>query len=122
MVSGVEDPAEASFFESFEAAHSSHDLSNTIARVWGLPCLPLSWTWVDFDFCRNLESKRLRSELIARPSMGHWRGATGPYIFDFLEKGIARRYGIMLQDRLSSPVTSLSLSPQFFSPLLAHSI
>ena len=32
-VSATENPEEASFFESFEAAHSSHDLSSSIAEV-----------------------------------------------------------------------------------------
>lgn len=32
-VSETENPEEASFFESFEAAHSSHDLSSSIADV-----------------------------------------------------------------------------------------
>lgn len=32
-VSTVDNPEEASFFESYEAAHSSHDLSSTIAEV-----------------------------------------------------------------------------------------
>lgn len=32
-VSAVDNPEEASFFESYEAAHSSHDLSSTIAEV-----------------------------------------------------------------------------------------
>lgn len=38
-VSAIENPEEASFFESFEAAHSLHDLSSRIANV--LPSLPL---------------------------------------------------------------------------------
>ncbi|XP_017982266.1 PREDICTED: SAL1 phosphatase isoform X1 [Theobroma cacao] len=33
QVSGVENPEEASFFESYEAAHSMHDLSSLIAQV-----------------------------------------------------------------------------------------
>ncbi|GMN24329.1 hypothetical protein TIFTF001_050316 [Ficus carica] len=32
-VSDIENPEEASFFESFEAAHTSHDLSSAIAKV-----------------------------------------------------------------------------------------
>lgn len=32
-VSTIENPAEASFFESFEAAHSLHGLSSSIAEV-----------------------------------------------------------------------------------------
>lgn len=32
-VSAIQNPEEASFFESFEAAHSQHDLSSTIAKV-----------------------------------------------------------------------------------------
>nr|DAD39863.1 TPA_asm: hypothetical protein HUJ06_014186 [Nelumbo nucifera] len=32
-VSDIEDPAEASFFESYEAAHSMHDLSSSIAKL-----------------------------------------------------------------------------------------
>ena len=34
-VSSVENPEEASFFESFEGAHSLHDLSSSIANVSG---------------------------------------------------------------------------------------
>lgn len=33
QVSAVENPEEASFFESYEAAHSMHDLSSLIAQV-----------------------------------------------------------------------------------------
>ncbi|KAK6238243.1 hypothetical protein QUC31_003712, partial [Theobroma cacao] len=33
QVSGIENPEEASFFESYEAAHSMHDLSSLIAQV-----------------------------------------------------------------------------------------
>ncbi|XP_078447368.1 3'(2'),5'-bisphosphate nucleotidase 1-like [Wolffia australiana] len=40
-VSAVEDPAEASFFESFEAAHSSHDLSSSIAKRLGVKAPPV---------------------------------------------------------------------------------
>lgn len=40
-VSTIEDPAEASFFESFEAAHSKHDLSGAIAKVSNAICRPL---------------------------------------------------------------------------------
>lgn len=40
-VSTVEDPAEASFFESFEAAHSLHDLSSSIARKLGVQAPPV---------------------------------------------------------------------------------
>ena len=32
-VCDIDNPEEASFFESFEAAHSSHDLSSSIAEV-----------------------------------------------------------------------------------------
>lgn len=32
-VSNTENPEEASFFESYEAAHSSHSLSGSIAKV-----------------------------------------------------------------------------------------
>jgi len=32
-VCDIDNPEEASFFESFEAAHSSHDLSSSIAKV-----------------------------------------------------------------------------------------
>ncbi|XP_057965742.1 SAL1 phosphatase isoform X1 [Malania oleifera] len=35
-VSTIENPEEASFFESFEAAHSMHDLSSSIAKVFHL--------------------------------------------------------------------------------------
>ncbi|MBA0829247.1 hypothetical protein Goarm_013865 [Gossypium armourianum] len=36
QVSAVENPEEASFFESYEAAHSMHDLSSLIAQVLSL--------------------------------------------------------------------------------------
>lgn len=32
-VSSIQNPEEASFFESYEAAHSLHDLSSNIAKV-----------------------------------------------------------------------------------------
>ncbi|CAA7405294.1 unnamed protein product [Spirodela intermedia] len=41
QVSAVEDPADASFFESFEAAHSSHDLSSSIAKRLGVQAPPV---------------------------------------------------------------------------------
>ncbi|XP_021300803.1 SAL1 phosphatase-like isoform X2 [Herrania umbratica] len=40
QVSGVENPEEASFFESYEAAHSMHDLSSLIAQKLGV------WSWM----------------------------------------------------------------------------
>ncbi|KAK9096249.1 hypothetical protein Sjap_021746 [Stephania japonica] len=40
-VCATEDPAEASFFESFEAAHSSHDLSSAIASKLGVRAPPV---------------------------------------------------------------------------------
>lgn len=40
-VSTAENPEEASFFESFEAAHSSHDLSSLIARKLGVKAPPV---------------------------------------------------------------------------------
>lgn len=40
-VSTVEDPADASFFESFEAAHSMHDLSSSIAEKLGVRAPPV---------------------------------------------------------------------------------
>ncbi|KAF8411712.1 hypothetical protein HHK36_004270 [Tetracentron sinense] len=40
-VSGTENPAEASFFESFEAAHSMHDLSSSIAKKLGVKAPPV---------------------------------------------------------------------------------
>ncbi|PIN20800.1 Salt-sensitive 3'-phosphoadenosine-5'-phosphatase HAL2/SAL1 [Handroanthus impetiginosus] len=39
-VSAIENPEEASFFESFEAAHSSHDLSSSIAKKLGVKAPP----------------------------------------------------------------------------------
>ncbi|XAR73166.1 Inositol-1,4-bisphosphate 1-phosphatase [Bertholletia excelsa] len=41
FVSAVENPEEASFFESFEAAHSMHDLSNSIAKKLGVKAPPV---------------------------------------------------------------------------------
>ncbi|XP_010270358.1 PREDICTED: SAL1 phosphatase-like [Nelumbo nucifera] len=40
-VSDIEDPAEASFFESYEAAHSMHDLSSSIAKKLGVHAPPV---------------------------------------------------------------------------------
>ncbi|CAH9071062.1 unnamed protein product [Cuscuta epithymum] len=40
-VTDIENPAEASFFESFEAAHSMHDLSSLIARKLGVKASPV---------------------------------------------------------------------------------
>ncbi|KAA8547027.1 hypothetical protein F0562_003456 [Nyssa sinensis] len=40
-VSAIEDPEEASFFESFEAAHSMHDLSSSIAKKLGVKAPPV---------------------------------------------------------------------------------
>ncbi|KAF3440605.1 hypothetical protein FNV43_RR18889 [Rhamnella rubrinervis] len=40
-VSAIQNPEEASFFESFEAAHSQHDLSSTIAKKLGVKAPPV---------------------------------------------------------------------------------
>ncbi|CAF1716717.1 SAL1 phosphatase [Brassica napus] len=40
-VSSVENPADASFFESFEGAHSLHDLSSSIANKLGVKAPPV---------------------------------------------------------------------------------
>ncbi|XP_043721775.1 SAL1 phosphatase-like [Telopea speciosissima] len=40
-VSAIDNPAEASFFESFEAAHSMHDLSGSIAKKLGVQAPPV---------------------------------------------------------------------------------
>lgn len=40
-VSDIENPEDASFFESYEAAHSLHDLSSSIAKVLLCVCLSL---------------------------------------------------------------------------------
>ncbi|OVA00028.1 Inositol monophosphatase [Macleaya cordata] len=40
-VSAIENPAEASFFESFEAAHSLHSLSSSIAKKLGVKAPPV---------------------------------------------------------------------------------
>ncbi|XXG60755.1 hypothetical protein AAC387_Pa04g2585 [Persea americana] len=40
-VSTIENPAEALFFESFEAAHSMHDLSGSIAKKLGVTAPPV---------------------------------------------------------------------------------
>ncbi|XP_047311796.1 SAL1 phosphatase isoform X2 [Impatiens glandulifera] len=40
-VSATENPEEASFFESFEAAHSLHDLSSSIAKKLGVKAPPV---------------------------------------------------------------------------------
>lgn len=41
QVSSVENPEEASFFESYEAAHSLHDLSSSIANKLGVKAPPV---------------------------------------------------------------------------------
>ncbi|MBA0766603.1 hypothetical protein Gotri_015632 [Gossypium trilobum] len=41
QVSAVENPEEASFFESYEAAHSMHDLSSLIAQKLGVKAPPV---------------------------------------------------------------------------------
>ncbi|XP_058097376.1 SAL1 phosphatase-like [Magnolia sinica] len=40
-VTAIENPSEASFFESFEAAHSMHDLSSSIAKKLGVQAPPV---------------------------------------------------------------------------------
>ncbi|EXB40957.1 SAL1 phosphatase [Morus notabilis] len=40
-ISAIENPEEASFFESFEAAHSLHDLSSAIAKKLGVKAPPV---------------------------------------------------------------------------------
>ncbi|XP_019181745.1 PREDICTED: SAL1 phosphatase-like [Ipomoea nil] len=40
-VTGIENPEEASFFESVEAAHSMHDLSSSIAKKLGVKAPPV---------------------------------------------------------------------------------
>ncbi|KAM7274558.1 hypothetical protein ACFE04_016424 [Oxalis oulophora] len=40
-VTATENPEEASFFESYEAAHSSHDLSSSIAKKLGVKAPPV---------------------------------------------------------------------------------
>nr|AUS89422.1 inositol monophosphatase family protein [Sesuvium portulacastrum] len=40
-VSAIENPEEASFFESFEAAHSLHDLTSSIAKKLGVKAPPV---------------------------------------------------------------------------------
>ncbi|XP_021730716.1 SAL1 phosphatase-like [Chenopodium quinoa] len=41
IVSPIENPEEASLFESYEAAHSSHDLSSSIAKKLGVKAPPV---------------------------------------------------------------------------------
>ncbi|KAJ8769119.1 hypothetical protein K2173_000894 [Erythroxylum novogranatense] len=41
QVSAIDNTEEASFFESYEAAHSQHDLTNTIARKLGVKAPPV---------------------------------------------------------------------------------
>ncbi|XP_065874104.1 3'(2'),5'-bisphosphate nucleotidase 1 [Euphorbia lathyris] len=40
-VSAIDNPEEASFFESYEAAHSMHDLSSSIAKKLGVKAAPV---------------------------------------------------------------------------------
>ncbi|KAM7251957.1 hypothetical protein ACFE04_023840 [Oxalis oulophora] len=76
-VTATKNPEEASFFESYEAAHSSHDLSSSIAKHHQL-------------------------ELIARQSMELCPEEMEPYICAFQTKDTVRKSGIMLQDVSSS--------------------
>ncbi|KAL5752167.1 hypothetical protein ACOSP7_022344 [Xanthoceras sorbifolium] len=41
QVTAIENPEEASFFESYEAAHSMHDLSSSIAKKLGIKAPPV---------------------------------------------------------------------------------
>ncbi|KAJ6775159.1 hypothetical protein OIU79_018358 [Salix purpurea] len=41
QVSSIDNPEEASFFESYEAAHSMHDLSSSIAKKLGVKAPPV---------------------------------------------------------------------------------
>ncbi len=104
-VSTTENSEEASFFESFEAAHSSHDLSSSIAKVlcslfssinniivvYSFKFLVLKYLFVD----RNLVSKHHRLESTAKLSMGHCPEEMELYICDSLIKDTVRKYGIM---------------------------
>lgn len=105
-VSATENPEEASLFESFEVAHSSHDLSGTILKVLLSPflfnnfccvCLSIELLLVKTLLMnRNLASKPRQLELTARQSMGHFPEEMERYIFVSLVKDIMRKYGIML--------------------------
>lgn len=105
-VSATENPEDASFFESYEAAHSMHDLSSTIAKVlhFRFPLYKVIFVFLTFEFYnsniilmnRNLESKPPQLELTARQSMGHFPEEMEQYIFVSPIKDIARKYGIML--------------------------
>ena len=89
-VCDIDNPEEASFFESFEAAHSSHDLSSSIAEVILLELevnifvlfhIFFSFSFSSFRFIlqtfldhyyfmnRNSVSKHHQSELIAKQNM-----------------------------------------------------
>lgn len=50
QVTAIANSEEASFFESFEAAHSNRDLSSFIAKVFPLFLLSLIWSIITFLF------------------------------------------------------------------------
>nr|CAD1842069.1 unnamed protein product [Ananas comosus var. bracteatus] len=75
QVSSIENPAEAAFFESFEAAHSMHDLSSSIAEKLGVHAPQLELT--------------VRQNMVLLPE------EMVLYIYASRIKVTERRYGIM---------------------------
>ncbi|XP_038880973.1 SAL1 phosphatase-like isoform X2 [Benincasa hispida] len=83
-VSATENPEEASFFESYETAHSLHDLTSSIAQLQN----------------RNLVLKHHPLELTVKQNMAPFPEEMEPYTFVFLTKAIVKRFGTMLLDAL----------------------
>ncbi|RVW14379.1 SAL1 phosphatase [Vitis vinifera] len=79
-VSAIENPEEASFFESFEAAHSKHDLSSSIAKKLGVKAPPV--------------------RIDSQAKYGALSRGDGAIYLRFPHKGYREKYGIMLLDAL----------------------
>lgn len=125
-VTAVDNPEEASFFESFEAAHSSHDLSSSIAEVILYPLstifpfycfffyfLHFSFEYDDF-MNRNSVSKHRQSELTVKQNMELYPEEMGLYICVSPTKDTVKKYGIMPLAILLSVVRN-SLSNSYSS-------
>lgn len=116
-VSAVDNPEEASFFESFEAAHSSHDLSSSIAEVMlshrqpfalfyyfffslfivAILRLDLQTFLWHYDFMnRNSVSKHRQSELTAKQNMELCPEETALSTCVSPTKDTVKKYGTML--------------------------
>lgn len=107
-VSAIDNPEEASFFESFEAAHSLHDLSSSIAEVMLFLFLTICLLFCisrfilqtlheHYEFVsRNLVLRHRQSELTAKQNMELCPEEMGLYICVSPTKDTVKKYGIML--------------------------